>query len=35
VGDTFVVVEIADNVRIKVQRAQISSLLPKGTYKGA
>ena len=35
VGDTFVVVEIADNVRIKVQRGQISSLLPKGTYKGA
>ena len=34
VGDTFVVVEIADNVRIKVQRAQITSLLPKGTYKG-
>jgi preprotein translocase subunit YajC len=35
VGDTFVTVEIADNVRIKVQRAQITSLLPKGTYKGA
>lgn len=35
VGDSFVVVEIADNVRIKVQRAQITSLLPKGTYKGA
>ena len=35
VGDNFVVVEIADNVRIKVQRAQITSLLPKGTYKGA
>jgi preprotein translocase subunit YajC len=34
VGDSFVVVEIADNVRIKVQRAQITSLLPKGTYKG-
>lgn len=34
VGDNFVVVEIADNVRIKVQRAQITSLLPKGTYKG-
>jgi preprotein translocase subunit YajC len=35
VGESFIVVEIADNVRIKVQRAQISSLLPKGTYKGA
>jgi len=33
VGDSFLVVEIADNVRIKVQRAQITSLLPKGTYK--
>jgi preprotein translocase subunit YajC len=33
VGESFVVVEIADNVRIKVQRAQIQSLLPKGTYK--
>jgi len=33
VGETFVVVEIADDVRIKVQRAQITSLLPKGTYK--
>jgi preprotein translocase subunit YajC len=35
VGDNFVTVEIADNVRIKVQRSQISSLLPKGTYKSA
>ena len=33
VADAFVTVEIADNVRIKVQRSQISSLLPKGTYK--
>ena len=33
VGESFVVVEIADGVRIKVQRSQITSLLPKGTYK--
>jgi len=35
VGESFVVVEIADGVRIKVQRTQITSLLPKGTYKSA
>ncbi len=35
VGESFVVVEIADGVRIKVQRSQITSLLPKGTYKSA
>jgi len=35
VGDTFVSVEIADGVRIKVQRQQITQLVPKGTYKSA
>jgi preprotein translocase subunit YajC len=35
VGDTFVTLEIADGVRIKVQRAQISQLVPKGTLKSA
>jgi len=35
VGESFVVVEISDGVRIKVQRSQITSLLPKGTYKSA
>lgn len=35
VGDSFVTVEVAEGVRIKVQRAQIASLLPKGTYKSA
>jgi preprotein translocase subunit YajC len=34
-GDTFVTLEIADGVRIKVQRTQITSLVPKGTFKGA
>jgi preprotein translocase subunit YajC len=35
VGDSFVTLEIADNVRIKVQRYQVTSLVPKGTLKGA
>jgi preprotein translocase subunit YajC len=35
VGDSFVTVEIADGVRIKVQRQQITQLVPKGTFKGA
>jgi preprotein translocase subunit YajC len=35
VGDTFVTLEIADGVRIKVQKAQITQLMPKGTLKSA
>ena len=35
VGDSFVTLEIADGVRIKVQRAQVSQLVPKGTLKSA
>lgn len=35
VGDGFITVEIADGVRIKVQRQQITQLVPKGTYKSA
>ena len=35
VGETFVTLEVADGVRIKVQRGQISQLMPKGTLKGA
>ena len=34
VGETFVTVEIADGVKIKVQRMQITGLMPKGTVKG-
>lgn len=34
-NDNFVVVQVADNVAIKVQRAAIASLLPKGTLKKA
>ena len=35
VGDVFLTLEIAEGVRIKVQKFQISSLVPKGTLKGA
>jgi preprotein translocase subunit YajC len=35
VGDTFTTIEIADGVRIKIQKYQITSLMPKGTLKGA
>jgi preprotein translocase subunit YajC len=35
VGDQFLTIEIADNIRIKVQRFQVTSLVPKGTLKGA
>jgi preprotein translocase subunit YajC len=35
VGDTFVTLEVADGVRVKVQKVQIAALMPKGTLKGA
>ena len=35
VGDSFVEVEIADGMRVKVQRQAIASLMPKGTVKEA
>ena len=35
VGELFVTIEVAQGVRVQVQRAQISQLMPKGTYKGA
>jgi preprotein translocase subunit YajC len=35
VGDTFVTLEVADGVRVKVQKVQITSLMPKGTLKSA
>ena len=35
VGDTITTIEIADGVRVKVQKFQITSLVPKGTIKGA
>ncbi len=33
VGESFIVVEIADNVQIKMQRQAVASVLPKGTIK--
>ena len=35
VGESFVTLEIADGVRIKVQKFQVSALMPKGTLKSA
>ena len=33
VGENFIEVELADNVKVKVQRQMIASLMPKGTLK--
>lgn len=35
IGDSFVTVEIADNVRVRVQKGAIGNVLPKGTLKSA
>ena len=35
VGDTFITLEVADGVRLKVQKVQIAQLMPKGTLKSA
>jgi preprotein translocase subunit YajC len=35
VGDTFITLEVADGVRVKVQKVQIAQLMPKGTLKSA
>ena len=35
VGDSFITLEVAPDVRIKVQKFQVSALMPKGTVKGA
>ena len=35
VGDTFITLEIAEGVRVKVQKVQIAQLMPKGTLKSA
>ncbi len=31
VGETFVLIEIASNVQVKLQKGSVSSVLPKGT----
>lgn len=33
IGDHFIAVEVADNVRIRVQKGAIGNVLPKGTLK--
>ena len=35
IGDSFVTLEVADGVRVKVQKFQVSALMPKGTLKSA
>ncbi len=35
IGDNFVTVEIADNVRVRVQKGAIGNVLPKGTLKAS
>jgi len=35
INDNFVSLEVADGVCITVQRSQVTSLVPKGTYKSA
>lgn len=35
VGDNFLTLEIADNVRVRVQKFQVAQLMPKGTFKGS
>ena len=34
-GDSFITVEIADNVEIRVQKNAVGNVLPKGTLKAA
>lgn len=35
VGDNFVTVEVADGVRLKVQKSHIGAVMPKGTLKAS
>ena len=35
VGESFITVELTDNVQVKVQRHAISNVMPKGTIKSA
>ena len=34
VGESFLNVEIADGINVKIQKQSVASLVPKGTYKG-
>jgi len=35
IGENFVSVEVADNVRLRIQKGAIANVLPKGTLKSA
>ncbi len=35
IGDNFITIEIADNVRVRVQKGAVGNVLPKGTLKGS
>ena len=35
IGDNFITLEVADNVRVRVQKAAVGNVLPKGTLKSA
>jgi preprotein translocase subunit YajC len=35
VGDTFITIEIAPNVKVKLQKGAVSQVLPKGTLKSS
>ena len=35
IGENFITIEVADNVRLRVQKAAVGNVLPKGTLKSA
>ena len=35
VGDSFVTIELAENVKVKLQKHAVASVMPKGTIKSA
>jgi preprotein translocase subunit YajC len=35
IGESFITVEVADNVRLRIQKGAIANVLPKGTLKSA
>src|SRR5688572_28141951 len=35
IGENFITVEVADNVRIRIQKGAVANVLPKGTLKSA
>jgi preprotein translocase subunit YajC len=35
IGDNFITLEVADNVRIRVQKGAVGNVLPTGTLKSA